>query len=174
MAFSVSVMTDRIQLSNGSFVLVDAEDYEFLNQWKWKEHSGTAQRNKHIATIGDWKDGKRKDVCVLMHRVIMDAPEGMDVDHINGNRLDNRRANLRVCSHAQNRANSKTPVTNKSGYKGVSWCKRDSRWIAFITSNGKSKNLGRFLDIVEAAKAYNRAALSMFGEYARLNEIGEI
>jgi len=173
MALTVSVMRGQITLSSGNHVLVDDEDYEFLSQWKWKERGGTAVRNKHVGTV-DWRSGKRKDTTILMHRLIMNAPAGMDVDHINGNRLDNRKANLRICTHAQNRANSKTPTTNKSGYKGVSWCKRDNRWIAFIRDNGRSKNLGRFDDIVEAAKAYNNAAKLIFGDYARLNELGEV
>jgi len=167
----MAIETDayKIQLSSGNFVLVDQDDYEYFSQWKWKENSGTAMRNKHIGTVGDWREGKRKDVAVLMHREIMGAPKGMDVDHINGNRLDNRKSNLRVCTHAENRRNTKTPVSNKSGYKGVSWCKRDSKWSAFITIGGKSKNLGRYINIIDAAKAYNEAAIKHFGEYARIN-----
>lgn len=159
-----------IPLSSGNSVLVDQEDYEYFSQWKWKENHGTAMRNKHVGTVGDWRKGKRKDIAVLMHREIMNAPKGMDVDHINGDRLDNRRSNLRICTHAENRRNTKKPISNKSGYKGVSWCKRDSKWVTFITVNGKSRNLGRYINIIDAAKAYNDAAIKYFGEFAKVNE----
>ncbi len=159
----------KIYLSNGNFVLVDAEDYDFLSQWKWKENKGRAMRNKHVGTVGNWRDGKRKDMAVLMHRVIMDAPKGMDVDHINGNALDNRRSNLRVCTHAQNRANSKRSENNTSGYKGVSWDKKSSIWYTSAKYKGKTINLGRFVNIIDAAKAYDEAVIKWHGEYARPN-----
>lgn len=167
---AITVPLCQIELSSGNFVIVDEDDYAHLSQWRWREHTGTATRNKHVGTIGNWRDGRRKDICIFMHREIMNAPLGMDVDHINGDRLDNRKSNLRVCTHAENRRNTKTPTTNKSGYKGVSWCIRDNKWIAFITLNGKSKNLGRYIDIMDAARAYNNAAIKYFGEYARINK----
>ncbi len=101
-----------------------------------------------------------------LHSFLMDAM-GRPVDHINGDGLDNRRANLRLCTPAQNAANRSVLPRSKSRVKGVSWCKRDARWIAFIASEGKKKNLGRF-DTIEAAKAaYDAAAKQLHGEFFR-------
>ena len=108
-----------------------------------------------------------------MHRVIMDAPKGMHVDHINGNGLDNRRENLRLCTNSQNHMNRKTHRDSSSKYKGVSWNKRNSKWQAYIGSGIKRKNLGYFASESDAAKAYDIKAKECFGEFARLN-LGEI
>ncbi len=102
-----------------------------------------------------------------MHRVILKAPGGLDVDHINGDGLDNRRINLRVCTRSQNLANQGTQARNLSGCKGVSWDKRTGRWITFISVNSKNHNLGRFDDLQTARAAYQAAAVRHFGEFAR-------
>jgi hypothetical protein len=115
---------------------------------------------------------ERNKVRYLIHRVIMNCPEGMDVDHINGIRTDNRRCNLRICTRSQNAANSKIRVDSKTGYKGVSTSSRNKKkWEARITVNYKVIQLGTYLSPEEAAKAYNLAALKYFGEFAKLNTL---
>lgn len=161
-----------IALSKGkAYATVDVEDFDYLNQWSWKLTAGRATRNKHIGTVGNWRDGRRKDITILMHRLIMSAPQGMDVDHINGDPLDNRKANLRVCTHAENRRNTKRPISNTSGFKGVSLDKRykTPKWIAFITFMNKSYNLGAFDSPKEAALEYDHVARQLFGDFAKFN-----
>ena len=101
-----------------------------------------------------------------MHNVIAGAPQ---VDHVNGDGLDNRRANLRPASTAQNARNRSRPSTNRSGFKGVSWVRDRGHWRAGIKVDGRSLNLGSFADPVEAAKAYDEAARRLHGKFARPN-----
>lgn len=145
------------------FATVDAEDYEALMAFNWCRHNaGYACRNT--------KNPPRK--IVLMHRVITEAPDGMEVDHINGDRLDNRRCNLRVCTKQQNVLNQGKRSTNTSGYKGVTWRESKQRWVAQISirRDGKSATqyLGLFTDPAEASEVYKAAALRIRGEFARL------
>lgn len=105
--------------------------------------------------------------CVKMHKFIM--PDGPEVDHRNGNALDNRRSNLRYASHSQNQGNSALSSLSSTGYKGVTY--RRGRWCARIGSFGKRVNLGHFPNPIEAAIAYNTAALKRWGKFARLNII---
>ncbi len=149
----------EILLTQGKVAIVDDEDFEWLNQWKWCAKKGPNTSYAKRATQ------------LYMHRLILSAEKGMFVDHINGNGLDNRRENLRVCTHAENMRNSKLSIKNTSGYKGVYWCKKRSLWIANIQNNGKVKNLGGFKIKELAARAYNEAAHNFHGEFARLNNV---
>ena len=106
-----------------------------------------------------------------MHREILKCPKGLFIDHINRNGLDNRKNNLRVCSKSQNMMNTLIPKNNTSGYKGVSWSKRDKKWMAYIKIKNKFNNLGYFNIKEQAALAYNDAAKKYHGEFARLNKI---
>lgn len=101
----------------------------------------------------------------------MGSPKGMVVDHINGDKSDNRRSNLRVCTQAQNCANSKRPVSNISGYKGVHFYKQYGKYSVKLQVNRKQLFFGYFEDKHEAAKAYNEAAIKHYGEFAKLNEV---
>lgn len=155
----------RIELSQGQVALVDDEDHEWLSQFNWhaekRRNTFYAVRNKRGA------DGKRRRV--YMHREIMKTPRGMDTDHCNGDGLDNGRANLRICTRADNRHNEGVRSNNTSGYKGVSWDKRCKNWQAYISVNGKMTHLGNYTDKVDAARAYDKAALELHGSYARIN-----
>jgi hypothetical protein len=106
----------------------------------------------------------------MMHRLIMNTPKGMDTDHINGDSLDNRRCNLRICTHAQNQRNLKKILGNNK-YKGVSLFKKTQKWRARIQINRMGLHLGYFDTEEEAAKAYNEAAEKHFGEFSRINII---
>lgn len=108
-------------------------------------------------------DGK----AINLHRLVMDAPAGIDVDHINGNTLDNRRENLRLATRAQNCWNRKLPRTNTSGYKGVSWRKDKECFTASITTHGKRLFLGFFPKAEEAAEARRLASIEQHGDFAR-------
>lgn len=139
-----------IKLPSGQDVLIDDSDYELVSKYKWHIHAdGYA-----IAEYGNRRLGNRK--TVLMHRLIMNTPNGMDTDHINRNRLDNRRMNLRVATRTQNNFNSGVHSNNKSGHRGVSWTPRIGRWRAYI--GGKNRiELGHFKTIDEAIKARQEA-----------------
>lgn len=157
-------MAKEINLSQGKVAIVDDADFAELSRSKWfVTANGYAIRN--IRT------GLLKYTNETMHRVIMNPPAGMDVDHINGNKLDNRRANLRICTRSQNLRNSAAHSDNASGFKGVSWFKPAQRWKARIWVDNKEKHLGYFDTPEAAALAYNEAAKKYHGEYARLNEV---
>lgn len=106
-----------------------------------------------------------------LHRLIMNPRPDEYIDHINGDGLDNRKCNLRICTNSQNNANKGKQKNNKSGYKGVSWDKTRNKWKADIMVNKKTIYLGRFNVINDAARAYNNAAVKYFGEFARLNDV---
>lgn len=106
-----------------------------------------------------------------LHRLIMNAQSGQYVDHINGNKLDDRKSNLRICTNAENMWNRNAQRNNTSGYKGVYRNKPTNNWKSIIIVNQKSIHLGYFDDITDAAKAYNEAAIKYHGEFASLNEI---
>jgi hypothetical protein len=151
-----------IPLTQGKFATVDDDMYEYLNQWKWHVNRG---RNTWYACRGD---GWRRKV-LSMHRVIMNTPDGVLVDHINGDGLDNRKANLRNCTNTENQRNSNKQINNSSGYKGVYLDKRRDKYFAQITVNNKALHSGYFRTAKEAARAYDEMAKKHFGEFARLN-----
>jgi len=146
-----------ITLTQGKFAIVDAEDYDRLNQDKWY-----AGKCKNTYYAGRVEGGK----TIKMHREIMRAPKGALVDHINHNGLDNRKSNLRLCTNAQNCYNQQACATGTSKYKGVSWHKSRSKWSARIRCDRKFYNLGEFDNEMEAAMAYDDKAVELFGEFA--------
>lgn len=151
-----------LPLSKGQFAIVDEEDFEFLNQRKWtSSHGYVVTRTKRDKT------GYRQ--YPRMHRVLTSCPDGMEVDHINGDRTDNRKVNLRVCTRNQNGKNLGKKPQNTSGFKGVVWDKCREKWRAQIQHNQVMKNLGRFENKEDAARAYDAAARERFGQFARLN-----
>lgn len=157
-------MTKEIELTQGKFVLVDDEDYDYMNQWGWYAHKqGNTFYAKRIIRENNHV------IMVHMHREIVQCPEGKYVDHINGNGLDNRKENLRICNKAENGRNRPKQINNSSGYKGVGWDKEKSRWRAQIMVNQKNKFIGRYDTKEDAAKAYDQEAKRLFGEFAYLN-----
>jgi hypothetical protein len=158
-------MTKEIELTKGYVTLIDDDVYEELNKYKWHYHEGYALRMERVS--------KNRRRYIRMHRVIMNTPDGMEPDHINGNSLDNRKSNLRNCTHAENSCNSKIQINNTSGYKGVSWNKLRKKWSVKVVKNQEHIFLGLYTDKKEAVMVYNKNAKEMFGEFARLNSIKE-
>ena len=156
----------KIPLTHGHYALVDDEDYDELMKYSWNARYNKS--NRSFYACGKYRS---KNSTIHMHRIIMDCVKGMVVDHINHDTLDNRKTNLRICTQGQNLMNMQIGPKNKSGYKGVSWDKVNMKWKAQISVDNKNRSIGRFIDILDAARAYNKAALIHYGEYAFLNEI---
>lgn len=139
-------MAKKIALSRGEFAIVDAEDYEWLNRWKWyaswnrSTKSYTARRRRRKGEEGE-------SVHILMHRQILATPNDKEVDHINHNTLDNRKCNIRNVSGSVN-------AHNRQGVRGYTWHKRKKKWMAAIKLNGKSIFLGYFDNELKARKVY--------------------
>lgn len=151
-------MSKTIQLTKGKVAIVDDADYEWLSQWKW---CTVWDGKRWYAARRVWKQTK----AIYMHRAILNAPNGTNVDHKDGDGLNNTRENIRVCSHSQNLMNRGKTANNKSGFKGVSPYKRYGKYRASI----KSQTIGYFNTAEEAAHAYDEAAKKYFGEFANLN-----
>ena len=154
----------EIPLSQGKVALVDKEDYDELSKYKW---SALRHRNLYYAGRGHRDPETGKKSVIFMHRQILNTPKGMFTDHISGDGLDNRRSNLRICTHAENNRNVGKPRTNTSGYKGVVWNR--GKWVAQIWAEGKLKNLGRFESKELAYEAYCQASKKYRGEFSRLD-----
>ena len=149
-----------ILLTQGRFAIVDAEDYDWLSQYKWCAAKDRGTFYAHRGNGG---------TTVSMHRTIMRAPKGMMCDHKNHNGLDNRKSNLRLCTSAQNQYNKRPQRNGSSRYKGVILRSDYRRWRARIGFNRKRIHLGDFADGIQAALAYDDKAVELFGEFAWLN-----
>jgi hypothetical protein len=145
-------MVKKIELTQGKYTIVDDEDYEFLNQWQWHVN------RKKCKTSSDLLYAKRfeKRKTITMHRLILNAPKGMDVDHINGNGLDNRKCNLRIVSHRENMQNL-TKFKGTSKYPGVYWHKEKQKWHVKFKIGEKNHHVGYFVDEKKAYDAYLEA-----------------
>lgn len=157
----------EIRLTKGQVALVDDEDFGYLNQWKWC--SSYEPRISNYYAFRREYVSYRKQETIKMHRLIMSTPNGMEVDHINGNTLDNRKSNLRNCSHAENIRNREVSKRNKSGYKGVSVSSSGKWWARIRIDGAPQLYLGTFTTPEDAARAYDKKALELFGEFAKLN-----
>jgi hypothetical protein len=157
-----------LQLTQGKTTVFDDEDWPLLRPYKW--HAAQQWNGLFYAVTKVWNPETKKQFILRMHRVITDAPKGILVDHENGDGLVNHRWNLRVATSSQNGQNKRKQANAKwSKYKGVTFIERDRKWKAAIWTNGKYYFLGYFQIEEDAAMAYDRAALEMFGEFARLN-----
>ena len=132
----------EIQLTRGKKAIVDIEDFDYLNQWKWScNYYGYAIRSE---------GGRKNKKCIFMHRLINKTPKGFDTDHINRNTLDNRKENLRTATRSQNEINKGLRKDNKTGFKGIRYVVKIKRWTAYIGINKKFKHLGCFKTKKEA------------------------
>jgi len=156
----------EIPLTQGQVALIDDEDFELVSSYKWHAHWNPKTKSFYATTNIRKPDGKW--TLLRMHRLIIGAPKGVEVDHINHETLDNRKSELRICTTSQNQHNAGKRADNTSGYKGVCWHKRCQKWYAQIMLNGKLKSLGYF-DTPEAAHAaYCKAATELHGSFARV------
>ncbi len=157
----------HIPLTQGKVAIVDDEDYDFLMQWKW--YAGKAGR-RYYAVRNTRNQKMGSPPIIFMHRVIVNAPEDKDIDHKNHNALDNRKVNLRICTRSENMANVRPQTNRISQYKGVSQTgRRKQAWRSRIKHNYITIYIGYYASEIEAAKAYDKKAKELFGEFACTN-----
>ena len=161
-------MSKIIWLTQGQFTLVDDDDYEWLNQWKWQ----SVKDNRVFYAVKNFTYQKGKRRLIKMHRLILGITDSsIKVDHQDRNGLNNLRTNLRVVTDSQNMSNRASAKNSTSKYLGVCWDKFMNRWRAVIQKDRKNKKLGSFSNEIDAALAYNKAAIELHGEFANLNKI---
>ena len=151
-----------VPLTKGYVAVIDAADVGLVEGFNW---CALLTRGKVYAARADCSGPKQR--TVRLHRVIMSAPPGLEVDHIDGDSLNNRRANLRIVTHAENSRNQRISPKSKSGVKGVCHNKATGKWQAQIKLHGKKYHLGHFTDIKEAQAAYAFASKKLHGEFGR-------
>ena len=161
--------TKLIPLTKGRFAIVDVEDFQWLSQKEWQVHD----KSKISYALGKKWLSHTKGITLAMHREIFKRHniniEGMDIDHINGNGLDNRKNNLRRCTNQENQFNTRSHKIGSSGYKGVSWNKVDKKWQVYLRTKSKVHFCGQFKDKKSAAIAYDLMAKKLHGNFANLN-----
>jgi hypothetical protein len=164
----MSESTIRIPLTQGCYTVVDEIDRDFADIKLHAHFNNTS--GPYAAKHGQTARGHR---AIVIHRIIMERilgrplAKGEAVDHVDGDPLNNRRSNLRLCDHATNGANSKRRSDNKSGFKGVCFHPTSGLWRAYIRPNGKQQSLGYYKTPEEAHEAYKKAAAEIYGEFAR-------
>lgn len=156
-------MTTHIPLQRGLVALIDDEDIDLVKGYRW--YADVRPRVTYVRANAVLEDGRRR--AVYLHHVVTGAT---GVDHVNHDGLDNRRKNLRIVGQGLNNANQR-PRGGSSQHKGVSWLKRERCWLAYIRIDGVQKRLGYFNDELAAARAYNDAARTAWGEHAYLNDL---
>jgi hypothetical protein len=159
-------MTRRIELTQGYHALLDDEDFARVAAYSWH----VAKRRGRRYAVANVGRGAAK-TTVYLHRLVLDAPPGVEVDHRDGEGLNNTRANLRACTHTENMCNAQPRRGGSSRYKGVFWCATRGRWLARVKLSGRTRQVGTFTSERAAALAYNAAARALHGEFARLNDI---
>jgi len=162
-------MVWHIPLTQGYVALVDDADYAMVGAHKWRvelTRTGKVHRVVRTTQPDGWRGRK---VSVSLHRVLMDAPSGIEVDHVDRDPLNNQRSNLRFATRQQNNQNTGIRSDNTSGFKGVHFDTNQGLWVARIRGGDGRMFLGRFSDPFDAAQAYDAAARQVFGEFASLN-----
>lgn len=160
-----AVGTVELPLTQGKVALIDAGDFERVRGFSW--YAFRTRNLWYAAASNPNPGGPRR---LYLHRLLMNAPKGVEVDHKNGNGLDNRRStNLRLASHQRNICNQRLSQANTSGFKGVICSRTPGVWVAQTKCHGKMIRLGSYPDKVTAAYAYDLAAIELFGQYARCN-----
>lgn len=160
----------EIPLRNRRLVtLVDDDIYELFGHLTWGAYGGPRDRTLYARHKMLWCG---RYLTFSLHREILGAAPGVEVDHINGDGLDNRRANLRLSSRQGNNCNKPAYKNNKSGYKGVSLCRRDGGWRAQIQVDGRVRNLGTFKTPEDAHVAYCAASIRLHGDFSRVDDSG--
>lgn len=149
----------EVSLTKGFSTVVDDSDYEKISKHKWY---ASVVREGLVYAVRKPQSG-----IIYMHRIIMDAPIGMEVDHIDGNGLNNCRQNLRIATHSQNMENRLPQCNNKSGYGGVSWEKRRNTWRVRVKVNGKEKYGGQFPNVNDAIKQCVKLKQVYFGDFVK-------
>lgn len=134
--------------------IIDAEDVELIKPYSWSLSKGRHTQYCKSNQVGP------------LHRLVMNAPKGMVVDHINHNGLDNRKSNLRICTNQENICNCEIPKNNKSGCKGVYWAKDKNKWTVQVTINNKTIYIGRYTNLEEAIEARKEASKKYYNEFA--------
>lgn len=156
----------EIPLTQGQVAIVDETNYRALAAYKWYAYWSPSNKTYYARRNQTEKGGKR--VTVLMHRVVLSAQAGKEIDHINGNGTDNRKTNLRVATCSQNCQNQTAKASNKCGFKGVCLHPRNRNWVAKIMREGRSYHIGVFDTPEEASAAYAEAAKRLHGDFANL------
>jgi hypothetical protein len=157
----------KIFFRTGDYFLIDADDLEIVAQRTWS----LGKRGYPVShTSRKSAEGHKTET---LHRYLLRPQNGFDVDHISGNKLDNRRNNLRICSHQQNMFNQRRRITNTTGYPGVSYQKSAGKYEAYINRDGKKIHLGLFMSLKEAIIARQCAADNLYGEFANKNLGGD-
>lgn len=154
----------EIILSSGIICQVDDEDLERLNSHRW-----FVIKKKHTCYAVAFKKVDGKTVSTTMHRLLTAAKDGELVDHMDRNGLNNKKSNLRICNISENSTNRKKKAGTSSNYRGVSYAKKNKAWFVFISKNKKKKFIGAFKDEEQAARAYDREAKILHGQFANLN-----
>jgi hypothetical protein len=144
---------------SGEFALVDAEDFHLVCHLKWRIHSDG------YAITSQLGQPQTKRTNIYMHRLIIKPGKGLQADHINGNRLDNRRCNLRVATSSQNNSNNSRRRIGLTGYRGVSWCRHREKYVARVQHKNKEFFLGSYSDPKSAHAAYVRMAKKLHQEF---------
>lgn len=155
----------RLALNKGRFALIDKNDFECANKFRWTAHwdGWNWYAIRHARVNNKW-------TTIYLHRFLMDASPGTQIDHADGNGLNCTRDNMRMASNYQNQQNQKRQANNSSGVSGVCWYKPYQKWLARIGANGKKIHLGYFESKADAKRARDEAAIRYHGEFARLND----
>lgn len=151
-----------IPLTKGCEAVIDAKDAPIVDRWNW-----CAMVRSNTIYAYRYRTSGTKKGALLLHRALMDEPKGLDVDHRDGDGLNNRRSNLRAATHAENQRNQRLAKNNTSGFKGVTWHKARAKWQAQIVLNGRNHFLGYFRCQTAAAVAYAKASAEFHGEFGR-------